>query len=103
MKNVIKRAAMYPMLRQRIPGAVFEAHRDTLGWRAATAHQMLGFFHSTQDARPFDDSMVPLLNLSADNAASMMFGDMGEIQFFIDEESLARRDFDSAVAQLQSA
>jgi uncharacterized protein YwqG len=44
---------------------------------------------------------TPLLMLNWDNCPDFQFGDVGEMQFFIDKRDLALRDFSRVEMQMQ--
>lgn len=69
----------------------------------APYHQMFGHFPSSQEPQKIDDPHVGLLHLMSDRELEWMFGDAGELQFWISPDDLAARRFDRAWATVQGS
>ena len=61
-------------------------------------HQMLGRAGSSQTARSVETDDVMLLQLISDQGVGFMFGDYGEVEFWISKDDLASRRFGRAWA-----
>jgi uncharacterized protein YwqG len=68
---------------------------------SVTHHQMLGHAPASQDVGERSAKDVLLLHLVSDRGVDFLFCDCGEIQFWIDEDSLLARRFEAARANTQ--
>lgn len=82
----LKRLGTYPDAAEKIPHALFEEYPE------APHHQMLGFGPS--DLAPNNHNDALLLMLRSDDRANFMFGDAGDLCFYIDPDDLKARKFD---------
>ncbi len=63
-------------------------------------HQLLGYEDSSQDPHPLDSGDVLLLTLQSDKVVDFMFGDLGEICFWIPAADLAAGRFEAVFATM---
>jgi uncharacterized protein DUF1963 len=68
---------------------------------SARHHQLLGHAPATQDIGVRTTRDVLLLHLVSDPGVGFLFCDCGEVQFWIDAEDLAARNFDRVTANTQ--
>lgn len=76
-----------------IPRHYFDALGGGLS-EVAGAHQMLGNGPSVQSAKPVERTEVLLLQLASDDKVEFMFGDLGNISFWIERSDLEKGRFD---------
>lgn len=106
MRRTMQRAAVHPelwkLIDRRYLEHMYEDHEPyaeyhhKIGEFASIEqknHQMGGYFQSSQKPLAHDDSRIPLLHLGSDRGMNFMFGDVGELQFFIEPGDLEKRDF----------
>lgn len=84
----LRRLEACPDAAEKIPDAMFEEFPET------AHHKMLGFGPSDLGPNNPDDTL--LLMLRSDARANFMFGDAGELCFYIDPANLEARNFDLA-------
>ena len=100
MFNLAKLSASREDIRAHFPEELYQTYL-TAGYEGGAWHQMLGWFHGSQEPKPIDDTMVPLLMLSYDACPDFRICDVGEMQFFIREGDLRAKDFSSVEVQMQ--
>jgi hypothetical protein len=93
MRGAVQFAATAPSAAARIPHAYYAENVDH-----GTSHQMLGFTAPLRES-----GEVMLLHLRSDAGVDFMFGDAGDITFWIPQDDLVARRFQAAFATVGSS
>jgi hypothetical protein len=101
MFQLARLAASRETIRAHFPDDVYRMYASASFQGGAGWHQMLGWFSSSQEPKPIDDPMIPLLMLSYDRCPDFRICDVGEMQFFIREGDLRAREFSAVQVQMQ--
>ena len=109
--RLVREAGASPALAARLPAALYAQARhqhmpvqqqpsrtgpDGQPYWEVRHHQLGGFVPSTQNPFPVDFPDACLLQLQSDYGTEMIICDLGEADFWIAPDALARRDFTEA-------
>lgn len=93
--RLITEAGGDPVLAARLPNSLYASARSR--HFTSCPSQMLGYLPSSQDPLQLGASTLTLLQLQSDWGIDLVIGDMGEFDFRLEPDALARHDWDSVV------
>jgi hypothetical protein len=92
-----------PEAARAIPPAVIESNRKLHRPTVEQRHQMFGHRYPIQYAGPAAGTDHLLLQLSSSEGMNWMWGDLGEVLFWISDDDLANRRFDRILGSLEGS